>query len=246
MTVDLLQLPQPLVSGTLIRRYNRFLADIRLEDGTTVTAHCPSSGTMKTCSEPSSPALISRSDNPKRKLAYTLELIHAGDAWVGVNTMTPNRAVAALIEGSLIPQLAGYRAIRREVRYGTDNRSRIDLLLTEACDGRPNAYVEVKNTTLRDGAYCEFPDAVTERGRKHLADLEQVVAEGHRGIILFFVGRSDCTRFRPADTVDPAYGAALRRAIHAGVEAIAWQVRFEPPAMVSVGALPVDLDSAGL
>ncbi len=237
-----LQLPQPLYSGTLIRRYQRFLADVRLDDGTSVTAHCPNSGTMRTCSEPGSPVLLSRSDNPKRKLAYTLELVHAGEAWVGVNTMTPNRAVAQLAESQLIPQLTGYTCIRREVRYGMDNRSRIDLLLTGSSDGKPDAYVEVKNTTLRDGAHCEFPDAVTERGRRHLADLEHVVAQGYRAILVFFVGRSDCQRFRPADAIDPAYGTALRRATDAGVEAIAWQVRFDPPMIVSVGALPIDLD----
>ena len=235
------QLPQPLIPGTLLRRYKRFLADVRLDDGTDVTVHCPNSGAMTSCSDPSSPVLISRSDNPKRKLSHTLELVRSGLTWVGVNTMTPNRAVASFIEHGQIPQLTGYPAIRREVRYGRDNRSRIDLLLTGNPDGAPDAYVEVKNTTLRHGDHCEFPDAVTERGRKHLAELEGVVVKGYRGIILFFVGRDDCHRFRPADSVDPAYGSALRHAIEAGVETIAWQVCFAPPSVIPVGPLPIDL-----
>lgn len=234
-------LPQPLLPGTLLRRYQRFLADVRLDDGREITAHCPNSGTMRTCSDPGSPVLLSPSDNPRRRLGHTLELVWAGEAWVGVNTMTPNRVVAEAVARGAIPPLAGYPMLRREVRYGDGDRSRIDLLLSDPSGGRPDAYVEVKNTTLRDGPFAEFPDAVTARGRKHLEDLEGVVAAGHRGVILFFVGRSDCARFRPADPVDPDYGRALRRAAAAGVEALAWGFAFEPPLVRPVGPLLVDL-----
>jgi sugar fermentation stimulation protein A len=234
-------LPRPLLRGTLIRRYQRFLADVRLEDGREVTAHCPNSGTMRTCSDPGSPVLLSSSDNPRRRLRHTLELVWAGEAWVGVNTMTPNRVVAEAVTAGALPSLAGYPLLRREVRYGEGGRSRIDLLLSDPSEDRPEAYVEVKNTTLRDGRWAEFPDAVTARGRKHLEDLEGVVTEGHRGVILFFVGRSDCSQFRPADGIDPGYGAALRRAVAAGVEAVAWAFAFEPPVVRPLGPLPVEL-----
>jgi sugar fermentation stimulation protein A len=234
-------LPRPLLRGTLLRRYQRFLADVRLEDGKVITAHCPNSGTMRTCSDPGSPALVSASTNPRRRLAHTLELVWGGESWVGVNTMTPNRVVAAAVAADALPPLAGYPRLRREVRYGDGGRSRVDLLLEDPSGRRPDAYVEVKNTTLRDGAFAEFPDAVTDRGRKHLEDLEGVVAAGYRGVILFFVGRSDCARFRPADPVDPAYGAALRRAAAAGVEVLAWGFAFEPPVVRPLDLLPVEL-----
>jgi len=241
MSAFAFDLPAPFLRGTLLRRYQRFLTDVRLEDGRVITAHCPNSGTMRTCSDPDSPVLVSASTNPRRRLAHTLELVWAGEAWVGVNTMTPNRVVAEAVAAGAIPPLAGYPRLRREVRYGDGGRSRVDLLLEDPTGRRPDAYVEVKNTTLRDGAWAEFPDAVTDRGRKHLEDLEGVVGAGHRGVILFFVGRSDCSRFRPADPVDPAYGAALRRAAATGVEVLAWGVRFEPPVVRPVGLLPVEL-----
>jgi sugar fermentation stimulation protein A len=235
-----LALPQPLLAGTLIRRYQRFLADVRLDDGRVVTAHCPNSGRMLTCSAPGSPVRLSVADNPRRKLPFTLELVQSGSTWVGVNTQTPNRVAAACVEAGVIPELAGYRSLRREVVYGRDGRSRIDIHLADHDDGGADAWVEVKNTTLRVGDEARFPDAVTARGLKHLEELEVVVDAGDRGVILFFVGRDDCSRFAPAEDIDPAWTAALRRAVAGGVEPLAWAFRFTPPVIEPLGPLPVD------
>jgi sugar fermentation stimulation protein A len=235
------KLDRPLLAGTLIRRYKRFLADVELEDGTELTVHCPNSGAMTTCSEPGRPVLISDSGNPRRKLRHTLEMIRMGRTWVGVNTNNPNRAVAGFVARGRIPELAGYDGLRREVPYGENARSRIDLLLEDPAGERPDCYVEVKNSTLKVDRHAAFPDAVTERGRKHLEDLEGVVADGDRGVIFFFIGRADCHRFRPADEVDPTYGETLRRAVAAGVEALAYRMRFTRRRIELVDRLPVDL-----
>lgn len=232
----------PLQEGVLIRRYKRFLADVRLPDGTELTVHCPNSGAMTSCSEPGRPVFISDSQNPKRKLRHTLEMIHMGDAWVGVNTANPNRAVTGFIEAGQIPELLGYDRLRREVKYGREERSRIDILLEDGENGRPRCFVEIKNSTLRSGEHAAFPDAVTTRGLKHLVELEEVVANGERGVIFFFVGREDCLRMRPADEVDPAYAEALRRVVAAGVEALAYRMSFDPQHGIRLlGRAPVDL-----
>nr|XP_061804826.1 sugar fermentation stimulation protein homolog [Nerophis lumbriciformis] len=213
----------PLQHGVLIQRYKRFLADVELEDGSRLTVHCPNSGSMKACSEPGRPVVISDSGNPKRKLRHTLEMIRMGRTWRG-----------------RIPELAGYGELRREVPYA--GRSRIDLLLRDPAGQRPDAYVEIKNATYLDGEHAAFPDAVTERGRKHLEDLAEMVSQGHRSVIFYFIGRADCRRMRPADEIDPAYGEELRRAVGAGVEALAYGFRFSPGRGIElVGSLPVDL-----
>lgn len=229
----------PLEEVTLLRRYKRFLADVRRPDGVELTVHCPNSGAMTTCAEPGRPAIISDSGNPKRKLRHTLEMVHMGDAWVGVNTANPNRAVQGFIESGAVPELDGYGTLRREVKYGREGRSRIDILLEDA--GRPKCYVEIKNATLRDGEHAAFPDAVTTRGLKHLEELIDVVRAGDRGVIFFFIGREDCRRMRPADEIDPAYGAALRRAVDAGVEALAYRMSLSPDGIRLLERAPVDL-----
>jgi sugar fermentation stimulation protein A len=232
---------RPFLEGTLVRRYQRFLADVELADGTLLTVHCPNPGRMTSCSDPGRPVLISDSGNPERKLRHTLEMVRMGRIWVGVNTANPNRAVEGFVRAGKIPELAGYGTLQREVPYGAGGRSRIDLLLSDAADGRPDAYVEVKNTTLKVGDHGAFPDAVTERGKKHLLDLAGVVAGGGRGVIFFFVGRADCRRFRPADEVDPAYGETLRRVVNRGVEPLAYGVRYTRRHIELVGRLPIDL-----
>ena len=228
----------PVLEAVLIKRYKRFLADVRLPDGTELTVHCPNSGAMTTCSEPGRPVIISDSQNPKRKLRYTLEMIQMGDVWVGVNTANPNRAVAEFIDAGKIPELSGYETLRREVKYGKEGRSRIDILLE---DGDRRCFVEIKNTTLRSGDHAAFPDAVTTRGLKHLEELAEVVANGDRGVIFFFMGREDCLRMRPADEIDSAYGQTLRRVAVQGVEILAYRMAFSPRGIELLNRAPVDL-----
>ncbi len=170
-----------LISGTLIQRYKRFLADIRLTNGKTVTAHCPNSGSMRACCEPGRPVYLSVHDNPRRKLKYTWELIEMPTSLVGVNTQVPNRLTAKAIADGNVDELAGYTSVRREVRVGQN--SRIDILL-ESPDRRP-CYVEVKNCTLVEAGLATFPDAVTLRGQKHLVELQTLVERGFRCAMFF-------------------------------------------------------------
>ncbi|MDT8390631.1 MAG: DNA/RNA nuclease SfsA [Lentisphaeria bacterium] len=215
---------QTLLFGTLIKRYKRFLADIRLDDGSLVTAHCPNSGSMRMCAEPGWRAALSRGDNPGRKLPYTWELVNNGNCWICVNTQIPNIVAAEAIAAGMIPELAGYKNPRREVRYGEN--SRIDILLENE---REKCFVEVKNVTLLDDdkAYC-FPDAVTARGLKHLRELSREVEAGNRAVMLYIINRSDGNGFRPAHDIDPAYARGLRAAAAAGVEILAYQTRITP------------------
>jgi sugar fermentation stimulation protein A len=214
-----MQFSSPLLPGRLIKRYKRFLADIELDGGETITAHCPNPGSMMGLKAPGSRCWVSVSDNKKRKLQHTLEVLEADGTLVAMNTMSPNKiAETAIAEGEIAP-LAGYDAIRREVKYGTN--SRIDLLLTSK--SRPDCYVEVKNCHLmRTPGLAEFPDSVTTRGTKHLFELSERVRAGDRAVQLFIVQRGDCTRLSPADDLDPAYARALRDAAQTGVEILAF------------------------
>jgi len=235
---------EPLLRGRLIQRYKRFLADVALDDtGRTVTVHCPNSGSMMGLTAPGSPVLLSDSKDPKRKLRLTLEMVMVGRTWVGVNTMRPNHVVTAAIRHRLVPGLQTYDRMRNEVRYGKN--SRIDILLERGPEARPErCYVEVKNTTLSDGPRHElalFPDAVTERGRKHLDELMRMKRNGDRSVMVFFVNRADCKLFRPADAIDPVYGKTLRRAHKAGVEIIPLQARLTARGINVVGTLPYEL-----
>lgn len=235
-----MRLEQEMIAATLVRRYKRFLADVELEDGTVITVHCPNSGAMTSCSEPGRPVLISDSGNPSRKYRFTLEMIRMGRTWVGVNTGLPNQAVAEMVHRGQIPELRGYQEIKREVRYGLEGRSRIDLRLADPQGQLPVCWVEIKNATLKVGRAAAFPDAVTERGLKHLHELAGVVQNGDRGVLFFFVGRADCHRFRPADEVDPSYGEALRQVREAGVEVLAYRMRFSPRRVILADRLPTD------
>ena len=212
---------QALVQGTLIKRYKRFLADVELDDGSIVTAHTPNTGSMLGCCEPGSPVWLSNSGNPKRKYALSWELVEAiPGVIVGINTGLPNKLIGEAIQNGTIKELQGYDIIREEVRYGTEN-SRIDLLLERG--EKPDCYVEIKNVTLAREGIGYFPDAVSERGSKHLRELAQVVTEGKRAVICFCVQRKDVYEVRPADSIDKKYGVTLRQAIDAGVEAVAWR-----------------------
>ena len=214
-----MKLPQPLLRGTLIKRYKRFLTDIELETGELITAHCANPGSMMGLKTPGLTCWVSKSNNPKRKLKHSLELLEADGALVGINTNNPNRIAFEAIEQNLIQALAGYENIRREVKYGEN--SRIDILL-EAAD-RPPCYVEVKNCHLmRTAGLAEFPDSVTNRGAKHLQELINQVQQGNRAVMLFIIQRPDCFSFDTAADIDPKYHDGLRQAAAAGVEVLCY------------------------
>ncbi len=241
-----MRFPTPLLQGRLVRRYKRFLADVEL-GGEVVTAHVPNSGSMIGVDAPGSAVWLSRSGNPNRKLAHTLELVEADGTLVGVNTAHPNGLVAAAIAAGTIPELAGYPRLRREVKYGKN--SRIDVLLEEDAQNgeRPPVYVEVKNVHLRrphagDGLGAEFPDCVTARGAKHLEEMTEMVRQGARAVMVYLVQRNDCAYFRVAADIDPTYDAGLRRARESGVEAVCWSCRITPDAIELDRPLPIRMD----
>jgi len=236
------QFANPLVRGTLIRRYKRFLSDIEMADGETITAHVANPGSMIGLTEPGSEVWLSPNTNPKAKLGWRWELIRVGDFLVGVNTAHPNRLVEEALARDGISELAGYAVCRREVRYGRN--SRIDRLLAE--DGRPPAYVEIKNVNLKRGlpgreTAAEFPDAVTARGAKHLVELGDMVAAGARAVMLYLVQRGDCDHFRIAGDIDPAYAAALVVARQRGVETLCYACDMRLDGIDLAGALPLEL-----
>lgn len=211
-----------LVEGTLIKRYKRFMADVKLRNNHVVTAHCPNSGSMKACCEPGQKVYLSRQNKPSRRLKYTWEMIQMEDSLVGVNTMVPNRLTEAAVSAGDIPELAGYETIRREVKYGEN--SRIDLLLE---NDKRRCFVEIKNCTLvTEGLAC-FPDAVTSRGLKHLIELQKQVEKGDRSVMFYLIQRMDADRFEPADHIDPAYGEELRKAVSKGVEVLVYDVKID-------------------
>lgn len=235
-----MRFPSPLVRGTLVARYKRFFADVALDDGTSITAHCPNPGAMLGLNTPGLRAWVSRSDDPKRKLAWTLELVEADGGLVGVNTLLPNRLVAEALAADAIPELTGYTSHRREVKYG--EASRVDFLLE--AEGRPPCWLEVKNVQsqlqrdlkpdhrvwlevknchlMRTPGLAEFPDCVAARSLKHLRELEAMVAEGDRAVALFVVQRTDCHAFRACHELDPAFADGLSRASEKGVEVLVY------------------------
>lgn len=227
----------PLIAGRLIRRYQRFLADVELSDGTTVTVHCPNSGSMTGCLGDGWPVLVSTSDNPKRKHPHTWELVHNGRCWIGINTARTNPVVEEGIRSGAIAELADFDDLRREVRLG--ERSRIDLVLTR---GGCRTWVEVKSVTMVDvaGRYA-FPDAVTTRGARHLRDLAEAVAGGDRAVMLYLVQRSDGAGFTTADDIDPGYGDGLRRAVERGVAVLAYRADVHPAEIVVAERVPIEL-----
>lgn len=225
-----------LLQGKLIRRYQRFKADVTLRNGHMVTALCPNTGSMASCSEPGRTVYLSRQNRPTRKLKYTWEMIGMPTSLVGINTMVPNRLVKIAVMARHIPALSGFENIRSEVRYGRN--SRIDLLLEK---GRKKCFVEVKNCTLMEDGIAYFPDAVTSRGLKHLIELEGEMESGHRAFMFYLIQRMDAEAFRPADHIDPEYGKALRRAFKKGLEILAYDVRIDLAGIRLNRPLPVHL-----
>jgi len=223
-----------LTPGTLVKRYKRFLADVRLDNGDLVTAHCANSGTMKECSEPGRKVYLSFHHNPNRKLKYTWEMIKMPTSLVGVNTMVPNRLVKKSIEDGMVKPLKGYKNIKAEIKVS--DKSRLDLLLSNG--DKEKCFVEIKNCTLVKDGLASFPDAVTTRGRKHLVELQRLTKEGNRSIIFFLVQRMDAKAFSPADDIDPAYGKELRKAKNCGVEIVVYDVIIDLDKIVLAKKIP--------
>ena len=235
-----MKLPSPLLRGTLIKRYKRFLADIRLDDGSEITATCPNTGSMLGLTSAGSPVWVSTSDSPTRKYRHTWEMVEAdlgaGPTLVGINTGHPNKLVAEAIATGRVETLAGYPELKREQEYGKN--SRIDILLT--CPERGLCYVEVKNVHLsRTHGLAEFPDSKTERGAKHLDELADMVGQGHRAVMVFLVQRADAERLSLAGDIDPNYADAFARASASGVEALALRCRLSPEAITVERTIPI-------
>jgi sugar fermentation stimulation protein A len=235
-----MRFPTPLIPATLIRRYKRFLADVTLPSGEEVTVHVANPGSMLGLAAPGSRVWLSKSNNAKRKLPHSWELVEvdfgSGAETVGVNTAHPNALVAEAIAAGAIPELDGYATARREVKYGRN--SRVDFLLEGP--GRPLCYVEVKNVhMMRVPGLAEFPDSVTARGAKHLAELSDMVAAGHRAVMLFLIQIGSSVRMKLARDIDPTYGAAFDTARAAGVEAIAYKCGVTVDGIVVTGAVPI-------
>jgi sugar fermentation stimulation protein A len=216
-----MQLPTPLVSGRLLKRYKRFFADVELGDGRIVTAHTPNTGSMLQCAVPGFEVLLSANDDPKRKLKFTLELIRVNGYWVDTHTQRSNRLVEAALRQGKITEFRDYQ-VQPEYSFGA---SRIDFYLEKAGD---KVLLEVKNVTLCDCGVARFPDAVTTRGQKHLTELRAAVSTGWRGVIFFLVQRGEATSFAPADEIDPDYGRLLREVVAAGVEPLAYRTLTSP------------------
>jgi len=237
--------------GILLRRYKRFFADVEFENGSIVTVHCANSGSMKGCAIPGSAVRCSTSDNPKRKLRHTLEMIRIGRTWVGLRPILANNVVKRALEANIIPGLEGFQEIRSEVR--ADDRSRLDFYLQDRRDfshrdrraaphrDKRAMWIEVKSATLGEGNLALFPDSVTERGRRHLEVLTDLHRAGDRAALVFLVQRADCDRVAPADEIDPDYGEALRSAVKEGVEVYALGARITARAITVERMLPVEL-----
>ncbi len=228
---------QPLIPAQLQKRYKRFLADVRLEDGTELTVHVPNTGSLLGCAQPGLQVWLSDSGNLERKYRFTWEQVSVGPARVGINTHRANALVGEALDSGLLPMLSGYDGRRAEVRYGEEN-SRIDWLLTHP--GRPDCFVEVKNVTAAVTAgVALFPDAVSTRGTKHLREMMRQVAEGRRAVLVFCVQRDDVTEVQPADGIDPEYGRTLREALAAGVEAVACRATLTDRKILLTHLIPI-------
>ncbi|MBD2175703.1 DNA/RNA nuclease SfsA [Pseudanabaena sp. FACHB-1998] len=240
-----------LMAGRLVSRYKRFFADIELDNGELITAHCANTGPMTGVCEIGSPVLVSYHPSPKRKLAYSWEAIYLNEEWIGVNTSLPNRVIGNMLDRHLLPELEPYTNVKGEVAYGNE-KSRIDFLLTndENPEGIPKitskittnrTYVEVKNTTWCLGNLALFPDTVTTRGQKHLRELMSVMDDHTDAAIVFFINRGDCDRFAAGSQADPEYGRLLAAAIAKGVKVLPCRFKIEPPKIIYLGLASLEV-----
>ncbi|PZO42232.1 MAG: DNA/RNA nuclease SfsA [Pseudanabaena frigida] len=227
-----------LITGRLISRYKRFFADIELENGELITAHCANTGPMTGVCKIGSPVLVSYHPSPKRKLAYSWEAIYLDEQWIGVNTSLPNRVIGHMLDRHLLPELEPYTIVKGEVAYGNE-KSRIDFLLTDADSGK-RTYVEVKNTTWCIENLALFPDTVTTRGQKHLRELTSVIREDIDAALIFFINRGDCDRFAAGAQADPEYAKLLQEAIAKGVKVIPCRFQIEPTKITYLGLASLD------
>ncbi|MGC9353571.1 MAG: DNA/RNA nuclease SfsA [Mariniphaga sp.] len=230
-----MEFQEKLIHGTLMKRYKRFLADVKLDNGEEITAHCTNPGSMKSCLENGAEVYLSPVNDPKRKTRFTWEMIKINGDWVGINTGNPNKLAFEAISKGEIPGLDNYTIVRREVKFGD---SRFDVF---AENENEQCFVEVKNVTLKEGKYALFPDAVTTRGQKHLKTLLEVKKQGMRAVMLYIVQRSDVEIFAPAKEIDPDYAKALKDAVSEGVEVIAMQAKVTPEKIELVKKLPVEI-----
>ncbi len=229
-----------LIRGILVKRYKRFLADVQLENGEIVTAHCANSGSMMGLMDAGNVVWLSPATNPRAKLAYKWELVEVDGHLVGINTSHPNRLVQEAITDGTISELEGYQNLRREMKYGEG--SRIDIFLSGSTIGDQDCYVEVKSVTLsRQQGIAEFPDSVTTRGTRHLNELTRMVADGYRAMMVYLIQRSDCTEFRLAADIDPAYAAALDSALYNGVEAVCYGCNLNNNEIIVSQRIPIRL-----
>jgi sugar fermentation stimulation protein A len=234
-----MKFPQPLLKAQLVKRYKRFLADVIWPDGREETVHCPNPGAMTGLADTGMEVYVSDSKNPKRKLPCTLEAVICGRDMVLVNTSRPNSVVEEALLNGLIPELAGFDALQREVPYG-EEKSRIDFVLTT---GPKKCFVEVKGVTLAEGAIGYFPDSVTSRGAKHLRELGRLSRAGFPTALVFLVCRPDVEIVRPAERIDPVYARSLRTAKRNGVEILAYGVSLDPKNVTVTRRIPVQIHS---
>jgi len=223
-----------LITGRLVSRYKRFFADIELENGEVITAHCANTGPMTGVCQIGSPVLVSYHPSPKRKLAYSWEAIYLDEQWIGINTSLPNRVIGHMLDHHLLPELEPYTTIKGEVAYGNE-KSRIDFLLTNEPESSQRTYVEVKNTTWCKGSLALFPDTVTTRGQKHIRELMSVLTEGTSAALIFFINRGDCDRFAAGAEADPEYARLLKEAIAKGVKVLPYRFAIEPTKITYLG-----------
>ncbi|HRW62026.1 MAG TPA: DNA/RNA nuclease SfsA [Bacteroidales bacterium] len=226
---------QTLIHGILIKRYKRFLADVKLDSGEIITAHCTNSGSMKTCLENGAEVYLSPVDDPNRKTKFTWEMIKINGDWIGINTGNPNKLAFEAVKNGEIEKLKGYTEVQREVTFGD---SRFDVM---AKNENETCFIEVKNVTLKEGDYALFPDAVTSRGKKHLETLVKVKEQGMRAVMLYVIQRMDVSIFAPAKEIDPEYSKALKNAWEKGVEIIPMQAKVSPEKIELIKELPFEL-----
>lgn len=234
-----------LIEGRLVSRYKRFFADIKLDNGEVITAHCANTGPMTGVCQIGSPVLVSYHPSPKRKLAYSWEAIYIDEQWVGVNTSLPNRVIGHMLDRHLFPELEPYHTVKGEVTYGKE-KSRIDFLLTNGEDHpqSPNphkTYVEVKNSTWCIGSLSLFPDTVTTRGQKHLRELMAIITENTAAVLIFFINRGDCDRFAAGAQADPEYARLLQEAIAKGVKVLPCRFAIEPTKITYLGLASLEV-----